>query len=963
MANSIDYMNHLIDQSYEQTLIYKKSLSDIIVTGWSFYILWQNIIIPDIDTSLLVLNQKLFANATNFIYIKNGAYYITTIVDATLFHVATVVTALSGIINSIEKVNTVSIGTVWPQGIQWAIGAIGPIGATGSTGATGATGSVWPIGSTGSTWPIGATWAQGIQGLQWNQGVQGIPWVNSTGSGDMLIATYDPTAKNGDAFSMWNMNETATKKILSDTERTKLAGVQPWAQVNNISNLDATDLTDGGESTLHIHDNRYYTETEVNSFLVAKQASLGFTPENVANKGIANGYAPLDAGVKIPSAYLPSYVDDVLEYANLAGFPWIGAAGILYIAIDTGYQYRWTGSVYAEIKDSWETPTSLGGLINSATAKTTPIDADMVGLMDSAWGNLLKKLSWLNIKATLKTYFDTIYVNLTTNQIFTIWQKTFSNWCFALYNVANTFSGLFTNTNTANRTYTFQDRNGTLADDTDLQLKVTWPASSTNNAIARFDLATGKLIKNSLATVNDLWGIVSPSSFQSTSAAAESFVTSGWFTFANSANATIWDSIVGNELLKFTKTTSAVNELTIANAVTTTWPILSATGWDANIDININPKGTGVVKINGTPIWGTGDMLLASIQTVSGLKTFLNGTFGLRNIANTITSLFSSVATVARTYTLKDADGTLAFTTDITGTNSGTNTGDETLGTLGTKQFAASGKATPVNTDGFNIFDSATSNTMKLLTFSNLRAFLKTYFDTIYVDLITNQIFTIWQKTFSNWCFALYNVANTFRVFFTNSITADRTITIRDIAGTMALTTDITGTNSGTNTGDQTTISGNAGSATILQTARTIAGVSFNWSANIAIPSTGLSDTASIVLLASTQTLTNKRVTNRVTALSVNSATPAINTDSFNVCNITGQTATITGFTMTGTPVDGDTLRISITGTATAPFTLGASFEASGWVALSTTTSGTARLDMGFFWNSATSKWRQTAAA
>lgn len=43
------------------------------------------------------------------------------------------------------------------------------------------------------------------------------------------------------------------------------------------------------------------------------------------------------------------------------------------------------------------------------------------------------------------------------------------------------------------------------------------------------------------------------------------------------------------------------------------------------------------------------------------------------------------------------------------------------------------------------------------------------------------------------------------------------------------------GTHSGTNTGDQTTISGNAGSATVLQTARTINGVSFNGSANITI--------------------------------------------------------------------------------------------------------------------------------
>ena len=63
---------------------------------------------------------------------------------------------------------------------------------------------------------------------------------------------------------------------------------------------------------------------------------------------------------------------------------------------------------------------------------------------------------------------------------------------------------------------------------------------------------------------------------------------------------------------------------------------------------------------------------------------------------------------------------------------------------------------------------------------------------------------------------------------------------------------------------------------------------------------------------------------------------------------------------MIGTPVDGDTLRISITGTAAVPFTLGASFEA-GAVALGITTSGTTRLDMAFFWNTETSKWRQMA--
>src|SRR3954466_13623867 len=61
------------------------------------------------------------------------------------------------------------------------------------------------------------------------------------------------------------------------------------------------------------------------------------------------------------------------------------------------------------VSSSSETPTTLGALINSATSKTTPVDGDQVALVDSAGSNIVKKLSWSNIKATLKTYFDTLY--------------------------------------------------------------------------------------------------------------------------------------------------------------------------------------------------------------------------------------------------------------------------------------------------------------------------------------------------------------------------------------------------------------------------------------------------------------------------------------------------------------------------------------------------------------------------
>jgi len=48
-------------------------------------------------------------------------------------------------------------------------------------------------------------------------------------------------------------------------------------------------------------------------------------------------------------------------------------------------------------------------MIHAATSKATPVDADELALVDSASSFTLKKLTWANLKATLKTYFDTLY--------------------------------------------------------------------------------------------------------------------------------------------------------------------------------------------------------------------------------------------------------------------------------------------------------------------------------------------------------------------------------------------------------------------------------------------------------------------------------------------------------------------------------------------------------------------------
>jgi hypothetical protein len=66
------------------------------------------------------------------------------------------------------------------------------------------------------------------------------------------------------------------------------------------------------------------------------------------------------------------------------------------------------GRIVLAIQNGYE----LNELHDVATdqSKSTPIDADAVLLYDSADANLLwKKLTWANVKATLKTYFDTLY--------------------------------------------------------------------------------------------------------------------------------------------------------------------------------------------------------------------------------------------------------------------------------------------------------------------------------------------------------------------------------------------------------------------------------------------------------------------------------------------------------------------------------------------------------------------------
>lgn len=100
----------------------------------------------------------------------------------------------------------------------------------------------------------------------------------------------------------------------------------------------------------------------------------------VSDKGSINGVVPLDNNRVIPSMYLPSYVDDVIEYPVKSDFPLIGEKGKIYINIENNTTWRWTGTAYLQI-------TSSG--VSSVSGKTgdvllTPTDVGLSNVSNTA---------------------------------------------------------------------------------------------------------------------------------------------------------------------------------------------------------------------------------------------------------------------------------------------------------------------------------------------------------------------------------------------------------------------------------------------------------------------------------------------------------------------------------------------------------------------------------------------------
>ena len=204
-------------------------------------------------------------------------------------------------------------------------------------------------------------------------------------------------------------------------------------------------------------------------------------------------------------------------------------------------------------------------------------------------------------------------------------------------------------------------------------------------------------------------------------------------------------------------------------------------------------------------------------------------------LQDVVGAMISSNTESGITVTYQDADGTLDFTVgtlnqDTTG-NAATATTLETARTIGGVSFNGSAN---INLPGVNTSGSqdTSGNAATATALETARTIHGVSFDgSANIDL--SEV-----------------IQDTVGAMFSSNTETDIAVTYQDGDGTIDLVVS--------------DISGNAATATALATARTIAGVSFDGTANIAIASTDLSNTSAIALLTASQTLTNKTLTSPV---------------------------------------------------------------------------------------------------
>ncbi|MES0052208.1 hypothetical protein NKJ66_01100 [Mesorhizobium sp. M0078] len=216
------------------------------------------------------------------------------------------------------------------------------------------------------------------------------PWPGTTAAG----ATYAIDRTNSDAANVVDLYDRLSRVLVT----LSLVGIHP-NDSGTIAKRDAIVLTTDDENFLFLHAEigvafafyRWTGTAWTGPFPVANAIATGGVSSIAAGAGITvdntNPAIPVIAGAPAASIHAATGKATPVDADEL---------GIADSAATFGLKKLTWANLKATLWTSW------GALINAGTGKTTLVDADLFAIADSAATNATKKLTWANLKAALR---------------------------------------------------------------------------------------------------------------------------------------------------------------------------------------------------------------------------------------------------------------------------------------------------------------------------------------------------------------------------------------------------------------------------------------------------------------------------------------------------------------------------------------------------------------------------------